>query len=47
MHLPCAAAAAAVAMQALRAFRLAGLIDHKGQWSGGNAVCVQVRLHSG
>ncbi|WIA20087.1 hypothetical protein OEZ85_005946 [Tetradesmus obliquus] len=28
--------------KALRAFRLAGLIDHKGQWSGGDAVCVQV-----
>ncbi|KAF6258233.1 Metallo-dependent phosphatase-like protein [Scenedesmus sp. NREL 46B-D3] len=28
--------------KALRAFRLAGLIDHRGQWSGGDAVCVQV-----
>jgi hypothetical protein len=50
LHLHCAAtgaaAASVVAMparQALRAFRLAGLIDHKGQWSGGDTVCVQVR----
>lgn len=29
--------------QAKRAFRLAGLIDDRGVWSGGDTVCVQVR----
>lgn len=29
-------------MQAMRAFRVAGLIDEKGAWSGGDTVCVQV-----
>lgn len=34
--------------KALRAFRLAGLIDERGRWSGGSTVCVQVsgRMHA-
>ena len=27
-----------------RAFRLAGLIDERGRWSGGESVCVQVSM---
>lgn len=30
--------------QAVRAFKLAGLVDDKGVWSGGDTVCVQVRF---
>lgn len=29
-------------LQAMRAFRLAGLVDDRGVWSGGDTVCVQV-----
>jgi hypothetical protein len=29
--------------QAMRAFKLAGLVDERGAWSGGDTVCVQVR----
>lgn len=27
----------------MRAFKLAGLVDDRGLWSGGDTVCVQVR----
>lgn len=29
-------------LQATRAFKLAGLMDDQGRWSGGDTVCVQV-----
>jgi hypothetical protein len=29
-------------LQAMRAFKLAGLVDERGAWSGGDTVCVQV-----
>jgi len=29
-------------LQALRAFKLAGLVDDMGKWTGGDTVCVQV-----
>lgn len=31
-----------VLLQAMRAFKLAGLVDDRGAWSGGDTVCVQV-----
>lgn len=30
--------------KALRAFRLAGLCNEKGEWTGGDTVCVQVSV---